>query len=145
MESWRDDASQESQDDLDAMCETALDRAINAITKRGSLYPFAVTVSLGGSVGLSMVQLGPDGPVDGNAVAEVYWRVLRSQRDELRACTLVLDTRIPSLKSDAIRLDSEHREGIALRLLAPYQRRRLPRRLDLGEFHLEAGTATIWT
>jgi hypothetical protein len=145
MKSWRDDASQESQDDLDAMCEMALSRAVDALKTRGSLYPFAVTVSLDGAVGLSMVDLGPDGPVDGNAVAEVYWRTLRAQRDELCACTVVLDTRLPQLGSDAIRLDSEHRDGIALRLVAPYRRRRLPRRVDVGELDLSLGTASVWT
>ena len=47
----------------------------------------------------------------------------RSQRSSIRAVAFVADVRIPGNPEDAIRVELEHRGGIAIAVLLPYRKR----------------------
>jgi len=65
---------------------------------------------------------------------------------ELRAAAIVSDVRIKNPDSDAIRLEVEHREGVAMAVLLSYriQKRLIGREVAYGDMIGEAADQKIW-
>jgi hypothetical protein len=65
MRPWRAATPEAVQDDLDGIATAALDAAKDMITKRGEFFPFGITVSNDGQVGLAAPSLSAwgDAPV----------------------------------------------------------------------------------
>ncbi|GAB3925783.1 hypothetical protein GCM10029976_019540 [Kribbella albertanoniae] len=141
MDSWRDTASEEAQEALDDLFEAALELAEMQVAKQGGFNPFAVTVTAEGVASVEMTYEEPDI----SRIFDVLWDGLRAQRDEVAAVAVVADVRIDEDGwTDGIRVEAEHREGIALEIVAPYRRRRLRRSVELGEFGLSEGQRRVW-
>lgn len=70
---------------------------------------------------------------------------LVSQRDHIRAGAIVADTRLSDGSSDAIRVDLEHAEGHTLTVLLPYAKKRLSKKIDIGQIRAQAGQRRVWT
>jgi hypothetical protein len=144
MSSWRDNTSQQAQADLDSLLEPCVDMALGLLAEYGEFYPFAQAVTVEGetvgvAVDMDVTNPSPD------AVANALIDVLRHHRDAYRAVGLVADISIPDAGLDAVRITTEHREGVAITTILRYE---LPR---LGELPL-CGDATadptdpmIWT
>jgi hypothetical protein len=67
----------------------------------------------------------------------------RADRERLRAVAFAVDVSLPD-RSDAVRVELEHREGVVLEILVPYRRRRFGGKLTLGEMSVSQGDAQVW-
>ena len=141
MHSWRDRTSQEAQADLDALLNAALPFALQTLSRHSEFYPFAAEVTLEGDLGV----LGPDGtggqPQPGDVLHALYTSARESSASR-RAVTFAAWVDVNG--SDTIRIELEHREGMALTLLVPYSRRRMRKSVTLGEISAGPGERRVW-
>ena len=63
--------------------------------------------------------------------------------DRLRAAAVIADVRLPD-GGDAIRVELEHTEGLALTVLLPYSKKRFGRGIDYAPLQAGAGTRHVW-
>jgi hypothetical protein len=144
MTSWREDATQQTQDDLDALLTAGLGFAQQLLEKHGEFFPFAVGISLEGDAELiAAVPEGAGEQPDSLEVIDECVRALGEARTALRAGAIVSD--VLANGSDAIRVEMEHAEGIAIAALLPYGTRRLGKKLRYGDLVAQDGAARIWT
>ena len=144
MTSWRATATEQAQDDLDRLLELTLPFAQQQLAQHGEFFPFAAAVSADGSPRL----LSADPAVVGQRPAsmDVLEHLLGGLRDQaggLRAVALVADVRVED--SDAVRVELEHRDGQAIRVLLPYKKKRLRRGVDYGALVAGPGPSHIWS
>jgi hypothetical protein len=143
MTSWRDGATQQSQDDLDGLLGVTLPFAQQMLAKAGEFYPFGTVVTVDGETQMFAADPGRGEHPASRDVRELLLDGMRHAREKFRAIAICLDVRLSD--SDAIRVELEHRDGQALAVLLPYKKKRLGR--DLGYQDLCAATSdkTIWT
>jgi hypothetical protein len=120
MSSWRDEASEQAQNDLDELFDASLQLALRHLAKASEVYPFAMRVATGGKQGLVAVDLGDDKPRSADLVAALM-EALAHDAAANRARAVVSDVRL-SNGSDAIHVELEHRDGIAIAVVLPYSR-----------------------
>jgi hypothetical protein len=148
--SWRDDTSQQVQDELDDLLDVSLRAAQQRLDDVGEFYPFAVTIAEVGRVGVltPQVQTGPRAVADVAEVFELCWTTLRGQADTARAAAVV--TNVGGPDGDAIAVALEHREGPAIEVFLPYvaqgktNGKRPPQRHRFGELQAAPGQSRIW-
>lgn len=142
MSSWRHDAAPQTQDDLDELFNLALTHATRMIKEVGALTPFAAAVTIEGG---AQVLAGPtdDGAEHGarNRLSLLY-RAARGRAEQTRAVAFAADITLEGGR--AIRIEAEHRAGIALALRVPYRRGFLGG-VKLGTMRMDAGPARVWT
>lgn len=111
------------------------------VSKHGEFYPYAVVLDLTGQPSMQAgdPRLG-DKPSSDEVLATLV-DDLRRRRHALRAVALVSDVRLEH--SDAIRVETEHVEGIALMALLPYSKTRR-RDVEYGELFAVEGTRRVW-
>lgn len=143
MASWRDAASQQTQDDLDGLLDVALGFAKQQLDKYGEFYPYAIVVDIDGIQ--RMVAAGTDAvwPESADLITTLIGS-LAGQRDQLRGAAIVAGVRVPETGSDAVRVTLEHSEQAALTVLLPYRPRRFGRGVDYGDLQAAAAAAFIW-
>ena len=144
MTSWRDDASEQAQADLDGLLNPALGFAQQQLEKQGEFFPYAVVVRADSET--EMVAARPDAADDRPQSTDVVTacrKTLAERRDQLRAAAVIADVRLPS-GEDAIRVELEHTEGPALTILLPYSRKRFGRGIEYGQLQAAAGTRHVW-
>ncbi|CAI9415393.1 hypothetical protein [Nocardioides sp. T2.26MG-1] len=143
MTSWRDSATQSAQDDLDGLLNLVLPHAEDLLRRRGEFYPFGATVSMDGTTALIGADpgLGRRPPPD-QVLAGLYQGV-QGDAASLRAAAFVADVRVG--RSDAIRVELEHRDGVAPVVLVPYTPSRSNRPVKLGSMSAVAGEPRVWT
>jgi hypothetical protein len=141
MTSWRDTASQQSQDDLDGLLNSALPFAQQMLDKNGEFFPYGVALDSDGRVEMVAGWTGSDRPPSTEMI-QLLTDGLRQRVSMVRAAAIVADVRAGD--SDAIRVELEHSEGAAMAVLLPYKKRRFARGIEYGA--LAAGTARrqIW-
>jgi hypothetical protein len=144
MVSWRDNASPETQQELDQLLEAALGFAQRELAKRGEFYPYAVVVRHDGDTELVA------GPTDETndrppsaAVVAACRTALIERRDQLRATALVANLGLPD-GSDAVQVELEHSEGSAITVLLPDSKKRFGRGVDYGQLRAATGTRHVW-
>lgn len=140
--SWRDSTSEQAQADLDALLNAALPFAEEMLGKHGEFFPYAVAIDGDGEA--KMVGANP-GLGERPASTEVLAMLvdgLRQQRDGLRAVGLVSDVRLE--RSDAVRVETEHVEGIAITVFWPYTKKRLRRGVEFGDLAAVPGEPQVW-
>ena len=150
MTSWRDDTSQQAQDELDDLLDVSLRAAQQRLDDVGEFYPFAVTIAEVGRVGVltPQVQTGPRAVADVAEVFELCWTTLRGQADRARAAAVV--TNVGGPDGDAIAVALEHREGPAIEVFLPYvaqgktNGKKPPQRHRFGELQAAPGQSRIW-
>ncbi len=143
MTTWRDDASPEAQDDLDALLHTALPFATGQLERHGEFFPYGVVLTGDGEA--HMVGAGPElgeRPASAAVLAALI-ESLRSDRDSLRAVALVSDVALAD--SDGVRVQLEHLEGQAITVVLPYTKRRFGRGIHFGELSGSSGESFVWT
>jgi hypothetical protein len=138
MAGWRDVASAEAQEDLDGLLNVVLPFATQCLDKRGELAPYGATVDRAGAVSLEAM---------GEAANSVdmlrdLTSAIRARRDDLRAVALVADVTTPD--GDAVRVELEHRDGIAIVVLLPYRKRRFGRGIEYGDLVGAGGEPQVW-
>ncbi len=150
MTSWRDDTSQQVQDELDDLLDVSLRAAQQRLDDAGEFYPFAVTIAEVGRVGVltPQVQTGPRAVADVAEVFELCWTTLRGEADTARAGAVV--TNVGGPDGDAIAVALEHREGPAIEVFLPYvaqgrtNGKKPPQRHRFGELQAAPGQSRIW-
>lgn len=143
MASWRENASQQAQDDLDGLFGSALDFAQQQLDKNGEFYPFAFTVNRDGTQQIEMADTGAEYP-DSAELLTMLTAGLSAKRDDLRATALVADVSLPESDRDAVRVTVEHAEGVALTILLPYELQLSDGSVGYGELQASPATAEIW-
>ncbi len=68
---------------------------------------------------------------------------LAARAAQNRACAVVADVRLPD-GADAIRVELEHREGVAMAILLPYSTRQPGQRREYGPLSAAASDPRIW-
>jgi hypothetical protein len=142
MASWRDTASQTVQDDLDVLFSAVLPFAEQTLGKSGEMYPFGASIDDDGQVAMLAAALGlDDRPLSDDVLASLYVGA-QEQSSQCRAFAFVADVRANG--GDAVRVEVEHREGVALALLVPYARSRFKKTVTLGAMSVSVGPTRVW-
>ncbi len=98
------------------------------ITKRGEFFPFGITVSHDGQVGLAAADPRFDERPDSLAVLDGLYAGISDDRETYRAVGFVAD--VTASCGDAVRVEAEHRDGgPPLVILMPYQRKGLVKKV----------------
>jgi hypothetical protein len=141
MASWRDTASQQTQDDLDGLLGAALPFAQQMLERSGEFFPIAVGLSAEGET--RMISGGPDVGIrpDSSVVRSLLLDGLRHERDGLRAAAVVCDVFVAG--SDAVRVELEHVDGVAIAVALPYTKKRF-RGVGYGDIRATSSTRAIW-
>ncbi len=111
------------------------------LARHGEFFPYAVGVSQLGEVRMFAAEPGTGEQPASTDVLQDLREGLRSERNALRAVALTSDVRIAD--SDAIRVDLEHSEGIAISVLLRY-RHRNGSGIEYGALSADPGRAHIW-
>ncbi len=143
MASWRATASQQAQDDLDGLMSRAFPFAQQMLAAYGEFFPYAVGLGQSGEVRMFAADPGGDEQPPSTEVFHGLVDGLRSERNGLRAVALTSDVRLED--SDAIRVDLEHRDGIAISLLLRYKNLNGHSEIEYGEITAGPGQAQIWS
>ncbi|MDJ0663973.1 MAG: hypothetical protein QNJ75_05390 [Acidimicrobiia bacterium] len=142
MSSWRDNVSQQAQDDLDELLNASLPFAQKMLGKHGEFFPYAFVIGTDGEIRMVAgdPNLGEQPP--SAAILASITEGLRSERDTIRAAALVSDVRL--VDTDAIRVETEHVEGQAIEALLPYKTSRLRRTVKYGSLMASQSDPQIW-
>lgn len=144
MSSWRESASPQAQKDLDGLINAVLPLAEQTLGKHGELFPYAATVDNEGSEAL----VSADPPADqqlpsSHDVLALLYEAAQNSAGALRAVAFVAAVRVTD--TDAIRIELEHADGIAMAVIVPYIRDAEKETVALGQFRATAGFARVWT
>lgn len=139
---WRASASQTAQDDLDGLLNFVLPVAEELLGKHAEFYPFGAAVSNDGEASLAGADPGLGEHPASDAVLAALYQGARMSSTSVRAAAFVVDVIVEG--SDAVRVELEHREGIALVVLAPYKRRRFKRAVTFGQMSVSSGDPRVW-
>jgi hypothetical protein len=140
--SWRDRASEIAQSDLDGLLSAALPFAEQTLAKYGEMFPFGAGVNTAGEVIFIAADPGLGEHPPSTAILETLYESARSDAD-LRAAAFVAD--VLAEGKDAVQVELEHADGIALTVIVPYSRRRLTKKVKLGPMRLVAGQRRVWS
>ena len=143
MPSWRDSASQQCQDDLDALLRVMLPFAQQMLVESGEFFPFGAAMSSSGDSKWFAADLGLGERPPSAAVLASLVDGLRQTRSDYRGAALGLDVRLTD--SDAVRIELEHQEGVAIAVLLPYKKKRIGRGIEFGELRAATTGKRIWT
>jgi hypothetical protein len=142
--SWRDAASPESQSDLDELSKAAWPFAEQMLAKHGEFFPYAVAMRANGQIAMIAGYTGTEKPPSAQVLAQLY-EGLRSGAEENRAAAVVADVRLKQEATDAIQVELEHREGIALKVFLPYRKGRFGGGPVYGQIFAAEGERRIWS
>ena len=148
--SWRDDTSQQVQDELDDLLDVSLRAAQQRLDEAGEFYPFAVTSAEVGRVEVLSppVHTGPREVADVAEVFELCWTALRGEAETARAGAVV--TNVGGPDGDAIAVALEHRDGPAIEVFLPYvtqgktNGKKPPQKHRFGQLQAAPGQPRVW-
>ena len=149
MSSWRDETSDQAQDDLDGLLDLGLRTGREQLEVAGEFYPFAVALDEAGETRLVQPELpARKGVADVAEVHELCWQALAAEAGSLRAAAVV--TNVGGAGEDAIAVALEHREGVAIEVFLPYVTRRKvngkkpAQKHRYGDLQAIAGQPRVW-
>jgi len=146
MSDWRDDASEEVQDDFDRLAEVTIAAARNFLDQAGDFIPFPMVIKADGELALiGLEQPLPPTPPDPQEVIDGILGLFRDRRDSIRALAVGADVEVPAEAMDAIEVRLEHRDGTAITVIVPYQIDSLDDTYLFDEPQVTAGDRRIWT
>jgi hypothetical protein len=148
--SWRDDTSQQAQDELDDLLDVAIRAAQQRLDDAGEFYPFAVTSAEVGDVEVLTPQVptGPRAVADVAEVFELCWATLRDRAETARAGAVVANVGGPD--GDAVAVALEHRDGPSIEVFLPYvtqgktNGKKPPQKHRFGDLQAAPGQSRIW-
>lgn len=143
MTSWRDQVSPAARRQLDDLLNVGVAFAQDQLARHGEFFPFAVALPPQGDpelVAVSAESLG-EHPAPAEVI-EASVAALVDRRDELTAVGLVAD--VATDAGDAIRVELEHAEGVALAVLVPYAASEAGEEPEYGELRAQAGRRRVW-
>jgi hypothetical protein len=146
--SWRDEASQPVQDDLDELAGAAFDAAERLLGRDREFRPFAVALDADGRQSVVVSDPAPAPEPTPQALLEDLVASVRGERERYRAVGFVALVFIRT--GDAVRVELEHRDGgPALVLLRPCRVGRLRHRVrghrvTMGGVAGTVGSHLVW-
>ena len=120
MASWRDNASQQAQADLDELVDAATDFAVRRISLAGEFLPFALALSIDGHVQAVQPNFPSDSRLEIAEQLAAQWQALTEMKDSLRAVAVAVNVTLPEEHRDGIEISFEHQEGIAIGVIVRY-------------------------
>lgn len=138
---WRETTTQQTQDDFDQLVNTVLPFAQRWLSKHGEFFPFGAVVTLDGESRVTSAYWGDEQPPSTDVLKTLYAGA-RGERGTLRAVAFVADVR--TTDGDAILIELEASENSSIRVVVPYKRSRLTKRLALGAMSVQPGEAHVW-
>lgn len=144
MASWRDSASAQAQADLDGLLSNVMPLAQQTLGRHGELLPYAATIDNDGNEALVSPDPAPaeDLPSSHDVLALLYEAATNSAQS-LRAVAFVAAVRVAD--SDAIRVELEHRDGITMAVVIPYERDVATASITIGASRATANPARVWS
>ncbi len=139
MTSWRDETSEEAQQDLDSLVGVSLERAELALEETGELRPFFVAVQLDGKK--TVGTLGEEEDDSAEVVVKLL-SVLLKRRDQYRAVAIVKDVTLRGSTTEAIWVDLCHSEGASMTCYLPYEVE--DGKLTPGDMGAQASENLVW-
>jgi hypothetical protein len=145
MTNWREGASDEVQDDFDRLAEVTIAAARNFLDQGGDFIPFPMVIKADGELAL----IGLEQPVtptvpDPEHVMSGIVNLFRERRDSIRALAIGTDVQVPAEATDAIEVRLEHRDGLAVTVIVPYQIDSLDDTYIYDEPRIQEGDRLIW-
>ena len=145
MTNWRDGASDEVQDDFDRLTEVTLAAARGFLDLEGAFIPFPMAIKADGV----LAPIGLEQPVtptvpDLDEVMSGLVGLFRERRGSIRALAIGSDVLIPGEMMDAIEVQLEHRDGIAIKIVVPYEVDSLDDTYLYDEPRVAIGDRIIW-
>jgi hypothetical protein len=141
--SWRDRISRAAQDDLDGLVDAVLPFGQQMLAEHGEFLPYGAMVSADGQVRMLAASHGEDQRPASTQLLHTLYSAAQSTSTTTRAAAFVSDVRLGgSTPSDAICVELEHRDGIALTVLLPYRHKR--RKVEYGDMSAQTGDRRIW-
>jgi hypothetical protein len=128
---------------MDALLNAALPFAKQQLAKHGEFFPYGVAMTREGKIAMIAGYTGSERPPS-SEVLDILYEGLRSKAEENRGAAVVADVRLKGQGTDAIQVEIEHREGVALKVLQPYRKKRFGGGLETGQMLAEAGERRIW-
>jgi hypothetical protein len=145
MADWRDDASEEVQDDFDRLAEVTLAAARSFLDLEGQFLPFPMAIKTDGVLApIGLEQPKPPTAPDVDEVMDGLVGLFRERRGSIRALAIGADVLIPEEMMDAIEVRLEHVSGLALKILVPYTIDSLDDSYLYEEPRITPGDRIIW-
>jgi hypothetical protein len=145
MADWRDDASEEVQDDFDRLAEVTLAAARSFLDLEGQFLPFPMAIKTDGVLApIGLEQPKPPTAPDVEEVMDGLVGLFRERRGSIRALAIGADVLIPDEMMDAIEVRLEHESGLALKILVPYTIDSLDDNYLYEEPRITPGDRIIW-
>ena len=146
MPSWRDDVSPEAQEDCDKVLDTALPFAQQMLESYGEFYPYAIRMLDNGVTEGLTTKPGKDEWPRSELVLEKLYERLITQAATLRAVAVVTDVLLTTDAEpiDALKVDVEHREGVAIAVLVPYSKMGKGEKPEFGVPRAAYGERRLW-
>jgi hypothetical protein len=124
---------------LDKAWLAAVTFAEQMLERQGAFYPYAVKLTEAGETEMATVPAGSEDAL------QTLLDGLAAQRATLRVGAVVAAVHLESIQSDAVRVDIEHRDGVALTLVLPYTRKKLRKKVEWGETQSMVVEPRIWS
>jgi len=138
---WRDDISEGAQSDLDTVFSQAALLARTLLMRNREFFPFAATIGAKGAVGLSTPVPDSTTPTV-HDVIEAITTELRRDKAGKRAYAIVALARTAD-GGEAVRIELEHKEGIALLIGMPVVRGESGA-VTFGDMAAHQGQRLVW-
>lgn len=148
MTSWREGVPQNVQDELDELCNRAIQLAVMLLEKQGEFFPAALVTDTQGQVAMKAIY-DEELARDSAAYLAALIDMLRASREEATSVALISNAHSPDLKSDVIRVDLEHSTGPVLTIIAPYTLAKKGlfgkgRTVQIGQLSGAEGNRVVW-
>lgn len=117
--------------------------AEQTLGKHGELLPYAATIDNDGSEALVSSDPGPTEELpSSHDVLALLYEAAGNSATSLRAVAFVAAVRVAD--ADAIRVELEHKEGIAMAVVIPYRRDAATETVTVGAMRATANPLRIW-
>jgi|GEM_PF-1100259 len=142
MATWRDLTSERAQADFDGLLRAVVPFAEQQLTAHGELWPYGAAVSTDGETSLAAVD-DSSAPLESEAILRGLYEGARARADDQRAVAFVAD--VLARGTYAVRVELEHREGVALVVLLPYKRSVFKKTVSLKQMSVSAAPPKVWS
>ena len=138
--------SEEAQADCDRILDTAVPFAQQMLETYGEFYPYALKLLDNGTTeGLTAKPGQDEWPKSEDVLRNLYQR-LTAQSATLRAVAVVADVLLTTDANpiDAVKVEIEHREGVAIAVLIPYEKQQDGKNPQFGAPRAALGERRVW-
>jgi hypothetical protein len=140
MSSWRDSVSEQTATEMDKLMDYILPAAHDLLMANGTFFPIGAVTPIDGEPRALAVLPDENNP-DAQQVLNDLLDAFRSEKDDIRSCATACDVLLGN--GEAILVELEHRDGIAIRVIHTYERHN-DTILLADDLAAEQGQPRIW-